>query len=116
MAACECSEKRSASAEPPIRPIDKGIASTSLLAIIAVMKYLDHIPLARQATHLFKRSGVDLSQSSMCRWMGNIADLLFPLYELMCGKVLESFVLQVDATNVKYIDPAVKGKAKQGTV
>jgi transposase len=46
---------------------------------MAVMKYLDHLPLARQATQLFKRSGVTLSQSSMCRWCGNIADLLFPL-------------------------------------
>jgi transposase len=116
VATCDCSAKRSASAEPPIRPIDKGIASTSLLAIIAVMKYLDHLPLARQATQLFKRSGVDLSQSSMCRWMGSIADLLSPLYELMSGKVLESFVLQVDATTAKYIDPSIKGKAKQGTV
>ena len=116
MATCDCSAKRSASAEPPIRPIDKGIASTSLLAIIAVLKYLDHLPLARQATQLFQRSGVDLSQSSMCRWCGNIADLLSPLYELMRSKVLGSFVLQVDATSVKYIDPSIKGKAKQGTV
>jgi transposase len=116
MAACPCSDRRSATAEPPIRPIDKGIASTSLLAIIAVMKYLDHLPLARQATQLFKRSGVTLSQSSMCRWCGNIADLLFPLYELMCREALKSRVLQVDATTAKYIDPAVKGKAKQGTV
>jgi len=52
----------------------------------------------------------------MCRWMGNIADLLFPLYDLMHTKVLEGFVIQVDATNAKYIDPAIKGKAKQGTV
>jgi transposase len=116
MASCPCSEKRSATAEPPIRPIDKGVASTSLLSIIAVMKYLDHLPLARQATQLFKRSGVDLSQSSMCRWMGNIADLLFPLYELMHEKLLESSVLQVDATTAKYIDPSIRGKAKQGTV
>jgi len=116
MAVCECSEKRSASAEPPIRPIDKGIASTSLLSIIAVMKYLDHLPLARQATQLFKRSGVELSQSSMCRWMGNIADLLSPLYDLMHTKLLESFVLQVDATTAKFMDPLVKGKSRQGTV
>jgi transposase len=116
MAACDCSEKRSAVAEPPIRPIDKGIASTSLLSIIAVMKYLDHLPLARQATQLFKRSGVELSQSSMCRWMGNIADLLSPLYELMHTRLLESLVLQVDATSAKFIDPSIRGKAKQGTV
>ncbi len=109
MAACDCSEKRSATAEPPIRPI-------SLLSIIAVMKYLDHLPLARQATQLFKRSGVELSQSSMCRWCGNVADLLSPLYELMCRQALQSHVLQVDATSAKYIDPSVRGKAKQGTV
>jgi transposase len=116
MASCPCSDKRSIAAEPPIRPIDKGIASTSLLSIIAVMKYLDHLPLARQATQLFKRSGVELSQSSMCRWMGNIADILTPLYDVMHNQLLESFVLQVDATSVKYIDPSVKGKAKTGTV
>jgi transposase len=116
MAACHCSEKRSATAEPPIRPIDKGVASTSLVSIIAVMKYLDHLPLARQATQLFKRSGVELSQSSMCRWMGNIADLLSPLYELMHTRLLESLVLQVDATSAKFIDPSIRGKAKQGTV
>jgi transposase len=116
MASCPCSAKRSATAEPPVRPIDKGIASTTLLAIIAVMKYLDHLPLARQATHLFRRSGVELSQSSMCRWMSRVADVLLPLYGLMHQKVLESFVVQMDATSVKYIDPLVKGKAKQGTV
>ena len=116
MAACHCSDKRSITAESPIRPIDKGIASTSLLSIIAVMKYLDHLPLARQATQLFRRSGVELSQSSMCRWMGNVADLLSPLYELMHERVLESAVLQVDATSAKYLDPLVKGKAKNGTV
>ena len=116
MASCRCSDKRSATAESPIRPIDKGVASTSLLSIIAVMKYLDHLPLARQATQLFRRSGVELSQSSMCRWCGNIADLLLPLYELMHEKLLESSVLQVDATTVKFIDPSIKGKAKQGTV
>jgi len=50
----------------------------------------------------------------MCHWMGNIADLFFPLYELMCSKVLESFVLQVDVTAAKYIDPSIKGKAMDG--
>lgn len=34
----------------------------------------------------------------------------------MCREVLQSRVLQVDATTVKYIDPAIKGKAKQGTM
>jgi len=43
-------------------------------------------------------------------------DLLFPLYALMQTKVLESFVLQVDATTAKFMDPLVKGKSRQGAV
>jgi transposase len=80
---CDCSERRSVTAESPMKPIDKGLASTSLVSAIAVMKFADHLPLARQAEHIFKRSGFELSQSSMCRWMRNIADLLEPLYHLI---------------------------------
>lgn len=123
IAACDCSEKRSATAESPIKTIDKGLASTSLVAAIAMMKYADHLPLARQATQIFKRSGIELSQSSMCRWMGNAADMLEPLYELMCDLILRSHCLGIDATNVKYREPNVmchqrnnQGKCKTGFV
>jgi len=116
IAACDCSEKRSTTAESPIKTIDKGLASTSLVAAIAVMKYADHTPLARQATQIFKRSGIELSQSSMCRWMGKVADMLEPLYDRICELILLSYCLGIDATNVKYREPGVQGKCKQGSV
>ena len=107
LAACDCSARRSATAESPIKTIDKGIASTSVVAAIAVMKYADHLPLARQATQVFKRSGLELSQSSMCRWMDKAAYMLEPLYDLICELILLSYCLGIDATNVKYREPAV---------
>ena len=116
IAACDCSEKRSATSESPIKPIDKGLASTSLVAAIAVMKFADHSPLARQATQIFKRSGIELAQSSMCRWMAKTAELLETLYDLMCELILLSYCFGIDATTVKYREPGVQGKCKTGFV
>jgi len=100
IAACDCSEKRSAKAEPPIKGDDKGVASNSLLAAIAVQKYMDHIPLARQSKQLFRRAGVHLPESSMSRWMGLVATIGFPLYDLMHRMLFGGVYVQMDATNV----------------
>jgi transposase len=113
IADCPCSACRSVTAEPDIAPIDKGIASVSLLAIMAVMKYADHLPLARQATRIFLRSGIQFSQSSMCRWARKVADLLEPLYDLMWELVLMTHCLQFDASFVKCRDENLKGKCRQ---
>ena len=83
---------------------------------LAVMKFADHTPLARQATQVFKRSGIELAQSSMCRWMAKAAELLEPLYELMRELILLSYCFGIDVTNVKYREPGVKGKCKTGFV
>lgn len=116
IAPCHCSEKRSVIAESPIRPIDKSYATTSLLAAIAVQKFDDHIPLARQITHLFRRMRVILPESSLCRWMQMISDLLEPLYDLMRKRILESFVIKADATTAPYREPGVRGRCKTGFV
>ena len=64
------------------------------------MKYGDHLPLYRQAKQIFKREGVEIPERSMCRWMGDIADLCRPLYELMKTEVLKSFVIHTDDSPV----------------
>ena len=116
IANCDCSAKRSAKAESPIQADDKGIASNSLIAAIAVQKYMDHLPLARQSKQLFRRAGVHLPESSMCRWMGLAAMICSPLYELIQRRLHEGVYIHMDATNVKYLDPGTKGKAKLGTI
>jgi len=116
IAACECSSKRSATAESPIQVDDKGVASNSLIAAIAVQKYMDHLPIARQSKQLFRRAGVHLPESSMCRWMGLAATICSPLYELIRRLLLKGVYVHMDATNVKYLDPGTKGKANLGTI
>ena len=116
IANCPCSAKRSAKAEAPIKADDRGVASNSLIAAIAVQKYMDHLPLARQSKQLFRRAGVHLPESSMCRWMGLAATICTPLYELMCSRLKSGVYIHMDATNVKYLDPGTKGKAKLGTI
>ena len=116
IAACTCSEKRSAKSDPPIKVDDKGVASNSLIAAITVQKYMDHLPIARQSKQLFRRAGVHLPESSMCRWMGLVATICLPLYELMHRQLFNGVFVQMDATNVKYLDPHTRGKAALGTI
>ena len=116
IAACDCSEKRSAKAESPIKVDDRGVASNSLIVAIAVQKYMDHLPIARQSKQLFRRVGVHLPESSMCRWMGLMVTICTPLYDLMRRMLLGGVFVQMDATNVKYLDPHTKGKSALGTI
>ena len=116
IAECDCSGHKSITAESPIRAIDKGTATNSLAAAIAVMKYCDHLPLARQINNILRRSGVTLSSSTVCRWMQQIGELLDPLYSLMRRLMLQSSVIKADATTVRYREPSVQGKCKLGYV
>lgn len=56
-------------AKEPKQPIEKSIASASLLAYIAVQKYADALPLCRQSA-MFKRIGIELDRTSMANWTG----------------------------------------------
>jgi len=116
IADCACSAKRSTRAETPIKVDDRGVASNSLIAAIAVQKYMDHLPIARQSKQLFRRAGIHLPESSMCRWMGLAATACTDLYDLMKQMLLGGVYVHMDATNVKYLDPGTKGKANLGTI
>jgi len=83
----------------PMAPIEKGLPGPGLLAQVAVSKYADHLPLARQEG-MFRRQGVELARSTMCDWMRCCAELLVPLYQLMKRQVLASKTVQSDDTPV----------------
>src|SRR5712691_5775140 len=98
--ACACTVK---TATKPSQPIEKSTAGASLLAQVIVSKYADHLPLHRQSKML-RRVGVDLSDRTMCGWMGQCADLLDPLYQRLKSFVLASKVVGTDDTQVKVLD------------
>jgi transposase len=99
----ELAEKTQAS------PIDKGMAGPGLLAYIATAKYADFLPLHR-LQNIFAREGFELDRSTMCLWMGDMAQLVRPVYDRMVQRVRQSHVVATDDTVMPLLQP---GKAKQ---
>jgi transposase len=98
--ACECTVK---TATKPSQPIEKSTAGASLLAEVIVAKTVDHVPLHRQEK-IFERHGVDISRKTMGGWMGQVADLMKPLYGAAKEVLFQSKVVGTDDTGVKVLD------------
>ena len=98
--ACETIEQ----APLPAHIIDKGLASTGLLAHVLVAKYADHLPLYRQQG-IFARSGVELSRSTLAQWVGSCALQLQPLVDALKDELLQGSVLHADETPVQMLSP-----------
>lgn len=89
------------------------IAGESLLSQIVVDKFLYHLPEYRQAKR-FKELGVEITTSSINRWVHSIADKLYPLYAAQMQRVLSANYIQVDETTHSIIDR--KGSARKGYI
>ncbi|MFI5247725.1 MAG: IS66 family transposase [Nitrospirales bacterium] len=98
--ACECTVK---TATKPPQPIEKSTAGASLLAEVIVAKTADHVPLNRQE-RIFERHGVEISRKTMGGWMGQVADLMKPLYGAAKEVLFQSKVVGTDDTGVKVLD------------
>ena len=68
--ACRACEKIVAE---PVAPsiLDRGMAAPSLLAQVAIQKYVDHLPLYRQEA-IFVRHGIELHRRTLAEWIGVI--------------------------------------------
>ena len=100
-------------AELPERVIDKGIAGPSLLAMILVGKYGDHLPLYRQK-QIFARENILIPSSTIEGWTRQALEKLEPLYEQLVLDTKAQGYLQVDETVIKVLDSDKKGAAHQG--
>ena len=97
----------------PSRAIEKGLAHETVLADIIVSKYVDHLPLYRQAK-IFEREGVSIASSTMSDWVRSCCLLLEPLYEALKKEILLNDYLQVDESPIKVLDKKKKGKTHLG--
>ncbi|HYA79484.1 MAG TPA: IS66 family transposase, partial [Methylocystis sp.] len=90
--------------EPPApsHPIPRGFAGPSLLAMILVGKFCDHLPLNRQSA-AFAREGIELEVSTLADWVGGCAAALDPIIAELRGHVLAAERLHVDDTTVKVL-------------
>lgn len=87
--------------EPPApsHPIPRGFAGPSLLAMILVGKFGDHLPLNRQSA-AFAREGIELEDSTLADWVGGCAAALDPILAELGRHVLSAERLHVDDTTV----------------
>ena len=97
----------------PNRAIEKGIPGASVLAMLIIGKFVDHLPIYRQIA-IFKRAGLNLHYNTVLDWNTQGLDTLTPLYELLKRKILESIYLQADETGIKVLDSEKKGSSHQG--
>lgn len=97
----------------PERIIDKGIPSNSLLAILLVFKYCDHLPLYRQK-QIFSRENIDIASSTIDGWAAQSMEALKPLYEKLVIDIKNQGYLQVDETTIKVLDEKKKDKSHLG--
>lgn len=111
--ACRCGEAGVTIADTPSRPIDKSIAEASLLAYIVVSKFVDHLPLYRQA-QIFARYNIAIPRSTMSGWIDKMHALLEPLLFRMKESIIASGYIQADETTLKVQDCSVKKKDKKG--
>lgn len=93
-------------APAPPQALEKSLAAEGLLAHVVVAKYVDHLPLYRQA-HIFAREGLDLSRSTLCDWTADVADALTPIGDQIRREVVATDYLQTDDTSITILtEPA----------
>jgi len=98
----------------PSRPIARGLAEAGLLAQLCVDKYVDHLPLDRQAKRFARDYDWKVSTSTLGDWFAAVCTLLKPLYDTLQRAVIDSDYLQVDESTIKVLDRTKKGKTHLG--
>ena len=84
--------------------IDKGIATTGLLAQVLVAKFADHLPLYRQQA-IFGRAGLAIARSTLGAWVGSCGVQLQPLVDALKADILSHSVVHADETPVQMLKP-----------
>jgi transposase len=100
---CSCCEGKFVAAARDPDPIPKSFASPGLLAFIATAKYADGLPLYR-IERIFERYGIEITRTTMARWIMALGDLVMPLLNLMKEDLLTKAVLHADETRTQVLN------------
>lgn len=100
--ACRGCEQTIKTAPLPPQPIPKSNASPGLLAHIAVAKYQDALPLARQE-QILQRAGIDIPRATTARWMIQLGDRIAPLIQRLREELLAHDIVQMDETRIQVL-------------
>jgi transposase len=95
----------------PDSPIEKCKADTSVLAMVAVKKFVDHLPLHRQRD-IFLREGIDVAASTLNAWAIDPILACEPLYQAFRAEVLARSVIFTDDSPVHMLQEGL-GRTKE---
>lgn len=109
----ETTQSREIKAAPlPQHPLNKCIASVSLLAYIIVSKYCDGLPLYGLEA-ILKRYGGEMTRTSLANWVIRSAVELQPLVNLLRDHQHTEDYLQMDETRIKVLKEKNRSPSSQ---
>ncbi len=97
-------------APAPDLPVEKG--RPGLIAHVVVGKYVDGLPLYRQAG-ILAREGVEIDRTTLRDWVGKASWWLKPISDVIAAQVLAAPVLHTDDTPIGVLAPG-RGRTKTG--
>jgi transposase len=83
--------------KPSPKLVDGSLASSSILAHLAVSKVIDTTPVERVGKQL-SRHGADLAPSTLCDWFGHAGRETMPLMKHIREEILRSQLISLDDT------------------
>lgn len=98
----------------PDSPVEKCKADNSVLAMVAVKKYVDYLPLYRQRD-IFLREGIDVAPSTLNAWAIEPILACERLYEAFKADVLSRPVIFTDDTPVDMLQEGL-GRTKEARI
>jgi transposase len=111
--ACPCCDGGLRLAAKPPQVIPKGLLSEAALAWVITSKYLDGLPLYRQAALLGRFGGTELSRNTLAASVVRVGQATQPVINLLRDALLDSFIVHGDETEVQVLkEPGRKAQAK----
>jgi transposase len=111
--ACPCCDGGLRLAPKPPHVIPKGLLSEAALAWVITSKYLDGLPLYRQAALLGRFGGTELSRNTLAAGVVRVGQATQPVINLLRDALLDSFIVHGDETEVQVLkEPGRKAQAK----
>ena len=111
--ACPCCDGTVRVAPRPAQVIPKGLFTEGLLAWVITSKYMDGLPLYRQAALLGRFGGTDLSRNTLAASLVRVGQAVQPLINLLRDRLLEAPLIYGDETEIQVLkEPGRKAQTK----
>ncbi len=107
--ACPCCDGAIRLAARPAQIIPRGLFTESALAWIATSKYLDGLPLYRQAALLGRFGGTDISRNTVASSIVRVGQAVQPVINLLRDELLDSPLVFGDETELQVLKEPGRG-------